>query len=158
MWQKWLEVFGNRLLVVEKTLLSKATTFQRLSDFLRIRGYPKRAKFHRYNSQGNRSSSLCQHVDLVRELKEPRQFRLWQSDTSTPWRSAQKQKQKHASRTGTANIERLHKFAQGRLQTFMVRFVNVEIRSFVCPQTAEATPIEGVGPPTSPHQTHPSLW
>mmetsp|Transcript_66031 Transcript_66031/g.144836 ORF Transcript_66031/g.144836 Transcript_66031/m.144836 type:complete len:423 (-) Transcript_66031:18-1286(-) len=70
MWQKWLEVFGNRLLVVEKTLLSKATTFQRLSDFLRIRGYPKQAKFHRYNSQGNRSSSLCQHVDLVRELKE----------------------------------------------------------------------------------------
>lgn len=108
MWQKWLEVFGNRLLVVEKTLLSKATTFQRLSDFLRIRGYPKQAKFYRYNSQGNRSSSLCQHVDLVRELKEPRQFRLWQSDTSTPGRSPQKQKQKqkHASGTGTTNIIR----------------------------------------------------
>ena len=68
-WKRWLDVLGNRLLLVEKTLLSSANTFQRLADFLKIRRFASKAEFHRYNSRGTRSP-FCEYKDLVLDLKE----------------------------------------------------------------------------------------
>ena len=67
-WKSWL-VLGNRLLFVEKTRLSEASTFRHLADFLKIRRFASKAQFHRYNARGTRSR-FCEYKDLVLDLKE----------------------------------------------------------------------------------------